>query len=358
MQPFDFVGLPSRAIFGPGKITVLGEEIEALGAKRALFCCSPGRVDVVKILAESVGALTAGICDQALPFTPFEAAEAGRYTARDLGADCLVSFGGGNAVGFAKAIALELDIPIIAIPTTLSGSETTALQGIIKDGKRVQNASPRMQARTLIYDPELTRDLPLSVMIPSGGNSMAHAVGALVAENGNPMSRLFAQEGLAAMSQALGRIAKDPDDMDARSQAFYGAWLNASTLKLAPGAVNVHHKLCHTIGGGFGLSHANVHTIILPHSSAYNREAVPQAMTSISTALGDQTSDAPGALFDLLKQAGAPMALRDVGMPEDGIETVADQVATDSYYSNPRPIERAGILDLIEDAWHGRRPSV
>ena len=357
MEPFEFVGLPSRVIFGTGKITALTEEIVALGAKRALFVCSPGRVAEVEGLMKNVGALAAGLCDQALPFTPFEAAEEGRQAARDCQADCLVSYGGGNAVGFAKAIALELGIPIIAIPTTLSGSETTSLQGIIKDGKRVQNASPRMMARTLIYDSDLTSGLPLSVMIPSGGNSMAHAVGALVTDKGNPMSRLFAREGLGVMARALQCIAGNSDDADARGQAFYGAWLNANTLTLAPGGVNVHHKLCHTIGGGLGLPHANVHTIILPHSTAYNRDAVPEAMSAISDALGDQTGDAPGALFDLIETVGAPTALRDVGMAEESIETVADQVATDSYYSNPRPIERAGILALIEDAWHGRRPS-
>jgi maleylacetate reductase len=265
--------------------------------------------------------------------------------ARETKADCLVSYGGGNAVGFAKAIALEMDIPIIAVPTTLSGSETTALQGIIKDGKRTQNASPRMQAKTLIYDPELTLALPMAVLIPSGMNSMAHAVGALVTDNGNPMSRLFAEEGIREMASALKRIAAEPDDLDARSQAFHGAWLNANTLKLAPGGVNVHHKLCHTIGGGLGLSHAEVHTVILPHSTAYNRDAVPRGMAAIA-----------GSLFDLEAVIGAPVALRDIGVPRDRLDDIADQVATDSYYSNPRPIERDGIRDLLENAWHGHRP--
>ena len=357
MNPFEFVGLPSRAIFGAGKIATLKDEIDALGAQRALFCCSPGRVAIVEKLASTLGPLHAGTCDRALPFSPMEAVLEGRVAARDVKADCLVSYGGGNAVGFAKTIALELDIPIIAIPTTLSGSETTALQGIIKEGKRVQNASPRMQTRTLIYDPELTLEVPLSVLIPSGMNSMAHAVGATVADNGNPVSHLFAQEGIRTMATALSQMAKDPDDLNARASAFYGTWLSANTLKLAPGGVNVHHKLCHVLGGGCGLPHAEVHTIILPHSTAYNRDAVPAAMRTISRALGDESKDAAGSLYDLETAIGAPTALRDIGLPEDALDGVADQVATDAYYSNPRPIEREGIRELLDNAWHGRRPA-
>lgn len=357
MEPFEFIGLPSRALFGAGKIAALGDEITALGAARALFVCSPGRMDLVKDLEATVGALSAGLYADAQPFSPWEAVEAGRRRAREANADCLVSYGGGNAVGMAKAIALELDIPIIAVATTLSGSETTALQGIIKDGKRMQNASPRMQARTLIYDPDLTREVPLGVLIPSGMNSMAHAVGALVADNGNPVSRLYAQEGIRVMASALTDMARDPDDMEARSRAFYGAWLNANTLKLAPGGVNVHHKLCHVLGGGFGLPHAKVHTVILPHSAAYNRDAVPEAMGTIAAALGQATGDAAGCLYDLEKAIGAPTSLRAVGVPEDALDGVADQVATDAYYSNPRPIERAGIRTLLHNAWHGHRPA-
>jgi maleylacetate reductase len=314
-------------------------------------------VKVVERHAAALGPLSAGICDRALPFTPFEAAEEGRRAAAEARADCLVSFGGGNAVGFAKAIALELDIPIVAVPTTLSGSETTALQGTIRDGRRVQNASPRMQAKTLIYDPELTLDVPLGVLIPSGMNAMAHAVGAMIADNGNPLSRLYAREGMGILSASLRRMTQQPDDLEARTGAMYGAWLNANTLKLAPGGVNVHHKLCHVLGGGFGLPHAVVHTIVLPHSTAYNSKAVPRAMARIAAALGDGTGDAAGRLYDLERDIGASTALRDAGLPEDALDKVAEEVAMDSYYSNPRPIERDGIRALLDDAWHGRRPS-
>lgn len=355
MQPFIYEGQPGRALFGAGAVAQLKDEIAALGCARALFCCTPGRVAAVEKIVATVEPLGAGICAAALPFTPIEAAEAGRRAAREREADCLVSYGGGNAVGLAKAIALELDLPIVAIATTFSGSETTALQGIIRDGQRVQNASPRMQARTLIYDPALTLDVPLHVLIPSGGNSMAHAVGALLAENANPLSRLYAEEGLRVMAGALRRMAADPADLDARGEALYGAWLNASTLRLG-GGVNIQHKICHVLGGGLGLPHATVHTVILPHATAYNRADAPAAMDAIARALGGEAGDAPGALFDLLEAIGAPTALRDIGLERDRLDAVAGQVSTDAYYSNPRPIERTAVRALLEDAWHGRRP--
>ncbi len=356
MTPFTYNGQPGRALFGAAAIDRLAEEVEALGARRAMICCTPRRGAAVERIAATLGPKCAGICADALPFTPMEAAEAGRAMARALHADCLVSYGGGNAVGLAKAIALELDIPIVAIATTFSGSETTALQGIIRDGKRIQNASPRMMAKALIYDPALTLDVPMDVLLPSGGNSMAHAVGALLAANSNPVSRLYAEEGIRVMARALIGMAQDPEDLDARAEALYGAWLNASTLQLAAG-VNIQHKLCHLLGGGLGLPHASAHTVMLPHSTGYNREAVPEAMEAIGRALGTTASDAPGALFDLFERMGAPTSLRELGLPEDALDRVADDCATDAYYSNPRPIERAPVRALLDDAWHGRRPS-
>jgi len=115
----------------------------------------------------------------------------------------------------------------------------------------------------------------------------------------------------------------------------------------------LHHKLCHTLGGTFDLPHAETHTITLPHALAYNAPAVPDAMNRIARAVG--TTDAAQGLYDLAKRLNAKLALRDVGMPESGIDRAADLAVTNSYW-NPRPLKRNAIRDLIARAWAGKPP--
>jgi maleylacetate reductase len=116
----------------------------------------------------------------------------------------------------------------------------------------------------------------------------------------------------------------------------------------------LHHKLCHTLGGSFGLPHAEVHTVVLPHAIAYNAAAIPAALSRIERALG---SDQPAAtLYDLARANGVPYSLRDLGMKQSDLERAAD-LAVENAYWNPRPIERAGILALLQNAWLGTRPS-
>ena len=354
MKPFVYVGQPCRVVLGAGAAGTLNDEIEALGRRRALFCCTPGRAAAVTAFAATVGALNAGVCARAAPFTPIDAVEEGRRAARERGADCLVSFGGGNAVGFAKAIALELDLPIVAIATTYAGSETTALQGIRHPDGRRNHKSPRMLAKTLIYDPLLTLDLPLSVSVPSGIHAIAHAVGSFFAENSNPVTALMAEEGIRVMNGALTRIAGDPRDVEARGDALYAAWLCGGTLMSS--STVLHHKVCHVLAGDFGLNHAAVNCIVLPHATAYNRDAAPEAMHRIARAFGDAGGDAPSALFALLKRSGAPTALKDVGMRRDDLDRAVGLIMTNPYY-NPRAYERNAIRALLDDTWEGRAPA-
>ena len=124
-------------------------------------------------------------------------------------------------------------------------------------------------------------------------------------------------------------------------------------MVLAGAEVALHHKLCHVLGGSFDLPHAETHAVILPHAVAYNAKAAPEAMARVARALG--VSDAAPALFDLDVATGAPTALRDIGMPEDGLDRAADLAVASPYY-NPRPLDRAAIRALLDDAWHGRRP--
>jgi maleylacetate reductase len=118
--------------------------------------------------------------------------------------------------------------------------------------------------------------------------------------------------------------------------------------------MSLHHKLCHVLGGAFGLPHAETHTVILPHAAAYNASAAAAALDRVARALG--AHEAAGALFDLAALNGAPTSLRQIGMSESDLDKAAD-AALQSAYWNPRPIERGPIRALLDDAYHGRRPS-
>jgi maleylacetate reductase len=282
---------------------------------------------------------------------PIEAAEAARAEARRRSADVCVALGGGTPIGLAKAIALELGIPVVAVPTTYAGSEMTPLLGITEGGVKRTRRDSRMLPRTVIYDPELTFSLPAAVSGPSGMNAIAHAVEALYVLNANPVTSLMAEESIRALARSLPVVVREPENLAARSDALYGAWLAGAAL--AAVGMALHHKLCHVLGGSFDLPHAEVHTIILPHATAYNRAGATEAMARIEAALG--TGDAAQGLFDLATSLGAKLRLADLGLSEADLERAAD-LAVQNPYANPTPLTRAGIRALLEDAFQGRRP--
>ena len=133
---------------------------------------------------------------------------------------------------------------------------------------------------------------------------------------------------------------------------MYGAWLCG--IVLGNVGMALHHKLCHTLGGSFNLPHAETHTVVLPHALAYNALAAPDAMGVIAAALNG--SSAAQAMFDLAKNNGAPVALKDIGMPQAGLDRVAD-LAVQNEYPNPRALDRAAIRELLQRAFDGTRPA-
>ncbi len=159
---------------------------------------------------------------------------------------------------------------------------------------------------------------------------------------------LLAAEGIRTLSRSLPIIVKEPANLDARSDALYGAWL--AGVVLGSVGMAVHHNISHVLGGTFGLVHANAHTVILPHAVAFNREAAPEAMRVIANALG--AKDAAQAIYDLETQIGAPTSLKQLGMRQEELDKAARLVVEHAYY-NPRPVEHQGIRKLLEDAYHG-----
>ena len=351
LAPFEFSSQLPRVVFGAGSLRHLVREIDLLGASRALVLCTPEQRAGAERVAALIGDRCAGIFDGAVMHVPIETARAARAAARELNADCAIAIGGGSTTGLGKAIALESSLPILAIPTTYAGSEMTPIYGITEAGLKKTGRDARVLPKTVIYDPELTLSLPAAMSVTSGINAMAHAAEGLYAQDANPIMSLLAEEGIRALARGLPGVVANPRDIAARSDCLYGAWLCGAVL----GSVGValHHKLCHTLGGSYNLPHAETHTIMLPHVLAFNAAAAPDAMRRIAGALG--TDDAAQGLFDLIEALGVPRALKDIGMPEDQLERCAD-IATQNAYWNPRPIDKAGILALLQDAYRGRRP--
>ena len=353
MSPFTYNGQPSRVIFGKGSLQQLEVEIDRLGAKRALVLCTPEQRAQAEHVMELLGNRAAAIFDKAVMHVPIETAREAREVAARLGADCAVAIGGGSTTGLGKAIAMDSGLPILAIPTTYAGSEMTPVFGLTENGLKRTGKDPRVLPKTVIYDPALTISLPVSMSITSGMNAIAHAAEGLYAQDGNPVMSLMAEEGIRALAAGLQQVKQQPDNMDARADCLYGAWLCGTVLGNV--GMALHHKLCHTLGGSFNLPHAETHTVILPHAIAYNAVAVAEPLTRISRALGDEEKAPGAALYDLAKDLGAPLTLRELGLSEDDLDKATD-IALSNPYWNPRPIEAKGVRQLLQDAFEGKRP--
>jgi alcohol dehydrogenase class IV len=352
MLQFSYQPQPTRVVFGAGRIDQLAGEIERLGLNRALVLSTPGQRHLAERAAGLLDNRAVGIYAGAVMHVPVVVAAAAHAEAARLHADSCVAIGGGSTIGLAKAIALELGLPILAVPTTYAGSEMTPIWGLTEGGVKRTGRDSRVLPRTVIYDPSLTLGLPPRIAGTSGINALAHCVEALYAPDTNPIVELMAEEGIRALAASLPSVVHSPGDIDARARALYGAWLAGTALGAA--TLGLHHKLCHTLGGSFNLPHAEVHTVILPHAAAYNASAAPAALARAARALG--AADAPGAIFDLAVTLDAPSALREIGMRAADLDAAAD-LATRNPYANPAPVTRAGVRRLLDDAFYGRRPA-
>ncbi|MEQ1760474.1 MAG: maleylacetate reductase [Vicinamibacterales bacterium] len=352
MDPF-VCDLPAyRVTFGAGSIERLPDEVKRVGGSRAVVISMPTEARFAEDASQRLGTLSAGVYAGVVSqHVPVEMLRDAKAHAARVGADCYVVIGGGSTVGVGKGLALETGLPIVAVPTTYAGSEMTPIYGLTEGGIKKTGKDRRVMPKSVIYDVNLTLSLPAHIAGPSGMNAMAHCVEALYAEDANPIVSLLAEEGIRALARSLPTVVKEPSNLEARSDAQYGAWLGGTVL----GAVgmSIHHKLCHTLGGTFNLPHAETHTVVLPHATAYNRDAAPAAMRRIAAALG--AADAAEGIFDLIGRIGAPRALKDIGMPADGLDKAADLALQNRYY-NPRPLERAGIRELLQRAYDGAKP--
>ena len=285
---------------------------------------------------------------------PAELAERALTKAQSTGADVIVTVGGGSAVGLGKAVAVHAELPLVVVPTTYSGSEMTPFYGLTAGKHKRVTRDLRALPRIVIYDPALTIGLSARVTAASGFNALAHCVEALYAPGTNPVTAVLAEEGIRALGRSLAGAVDRPADLAARSDVLYGAYLAGTALAVAGTAL--HHKLCHVLGGTFGLVHGDVNAVVLPHVAAYNAPAVPEMMARVSVALGGPPDPeaAAGQLADLAARIDAPASLAAIGMPEDGLVEAAELTVASVGDSNPRPVDVAALHALLRAACNGR----
>jgi maleylacetate reductase len=352
MKPFTYEALPVRVVFGAGTLACLPAEVEALELERVLVIAGGSAEPVGKHVSRLLGDRVACEFAEVRQHVPQRLADAAREAAAEAGIDGLVSIGGGSAIGLAKAVAIHAGVPIVAVPTTYSGSEMTPIYGIT--GERKQTGRDlRTLPKVVVYDPELTTGLPARVTASSGFNALAHCVEALYAPGASPPAALLAEEGIRVLGSWLPIAVQEPAGIEGRSFALYGAYLAGSALAAA--GTSLHHKLCHVLGGTFDLVHADVHAVLLPHVVAFNQPAVPEEMHRVAVALG--AAESAPALHALALRIGAPTSLAEIGMPADGLDRAAEQAAAEIQGVSPRPVEPGELRALLEDAQKGRQPT-
>ncbi len=351
MRTFSYDALPGRVVFGVGSVEHVADEVDRLGASRVLVIYDVSVKDDATQLVDRLGHRVAGEFTDIQQHVPSDVVERARQVAADAEADCAVTIGGGSTTGFGKVVALERNMPLLAIPTTYAGSEMTTIYGITSDGQKRTATDLRVLPKTVIYDPVLTVSLPAFVTGPSGINAMAHCVEALYAKDANPITTLMAEEGIGALSRGIAGAVVRPTDLEARSEALYGAYLAGAAL----GAVGMalHHRICHILGGTLGLAHGDVNAVVLPHVVRYNQSAAPAAMTRISRALG--VGDPATGIYDFARTVNAPASLESLGMRREDLPQVL-RLTIESPPWNPRPVDADGISALLENAFSGLRP--
>jgi maleylacetate reductase len=350
VRDFTYDALGGRVVFGVGARHRIPAEVDALGASSVVVVASSRDDATVDEIMSGLGDRFAGRFADVAQHVPVEKVAGLRNIVVDAGADLVVTVGGGSAIGFGKAVALDPGVTQVAVPTTYAGSEMTPIWGMTADGHKQTGRDPRVQPDVVVYDPELTTSLPASVAGPSGMNALAHCVEALYAPGANPVISLLALEGISVLVGALPAVVAGPGDVEARTSALYGAYLAGCSLAVAGTAL--HHKTCHVLGGMFGLNHGDMNAVILPHALAYTRPGIDDEYGRMSEVLG---GDAAGALFEFARAIGAPASLAEIGMPRDGVAPAAERIVEHAA-CNPRPPTVEGIEAMLDGALWGDPP--
>jgi alcohol dehydrogenase class IV len=367
-----------RVISGPGSLSAVGAELDRRALSRVVVVTGRtlGRSDLLSRVTNALGDRSAAVFAETRQHVPSATVEALTALLRDVAADAVVSFGGGSPIDAAKAAVHAVltepsgaagsrgEIPHVAIPTTLSAGEFTAIAGITDEGTRIKRAvsDPRLAPCVVITDPELTVETPDWLWAATGVRALDHAVESIYSVRHHPFSDALAARAIALLIAHLpGSIrCADPEKLAHRGHCQLAAWL--SVFGIANTGFGLSHACGHQIGPRWQVPHGVTSCIMLPHAMRFMAAKAPERFGPIAEGLGvpfDAAAPAAAALACADRVAtfiagfGLPMRLRDADVPGDEAGDIAGVVhaAMARAETVGRPVTLAEVSALLAAAY-------
>jgi alcohol dehydrogenase len=368
MLPFDFQ-LPTRILFGPGKLSELGSVAANLGAKRALVVSDPGIVAAGHAPRGSNSLVEAGLnvalFDGVGENPTTQHVEAGLAIAKEFRPDLIVGLGGGSSMDCAKGINFLYScggrmsdywgqgkatgplLPMIAVPTTAGTGSETQSYALIADAEthiKMACGDKRAAFRAAILDPELTLTQPPRVTALTGIDAISHALETYVTKRRNPLSLVFSREAWRHLAANFGRVLAEPANLTARAEMQFGAALAGVAIENS--MLGAAHALANPLTATYGIVHGEAIGIVLPHVIRHNGRVVGNwygelVDVSQQPSGGTRSSNPAETLAtfvaELARRAGLPGRLGERGVRSQELPTLA-AAATQQWTGTFNPV--------------------
>lgn len=353
-----------RALFAPGAIAALPEELAALGVRRPLLVTDRGLVaaGVAARVAAACGPLAPVLFDAVTENPLFADVDAGAACYAAQGCDGVLAVGGGSVLDSAKLIALLATnagtaadymgrpqarhgpaAPLVAVPTTAgTGSEASPSAGIHPDAA---TASLGMNSRHLVpalavLDPELSLSLPARLTAATGIDALSHCIEGYLSTRGHPLAKSIALDGIARVARHLRRAVADGQDMAARGEMMAAAFAGGVSIGMGLGPAHALALAC----SDQGLQHGMLSGIGLVATLDGTAAQVPGRTAPVAMALGlPADGSLAGAVAALMRELGLPATLQELGYRSRDPQALAEAAAR-SHFNTFAPW-RPGVGD-------------
>ena len=263
------------------------------------------------------------------------------------GADGLLAVGGGSAIDLAKAVSADSGLPLVSVPTTYSGAEWTGFFGVRDPDRRMKGGGAGAYLAGIVYEPQLTLDLPRDQTGGTALNALSHCAEALYVAGHNPEGDREALAGAELIGETLPQVLADARDLDARTRLLEGAQHAGAALGSAGLALG--HAMAQAIGGRYGIAHGAANALCLSPALRFNEPVAAEAIGRFGEALG--VGD-PAARVDELARASGFTRLRELGVPEGDLDEIATAVVQRAgAKANPRPASPDQVAELLRSIW-------